>query len=47
MMRILVVDDEPSVRALLGTVFADEGYTVQTASDGCAALMLLATGHRT
>jgi len=36
--RILVVDDEPMVRDTLGQIFADEGYTVDTAVDGEDAL---------
>ena len=35
---ILVVDDEPPVRALLAAVFEDEGYEVRCAADGLAAL---------
>ena len=38
MKRILVVDDEPTLRDLLGDVLWDAGYTVLTASDGKAAL---------
>ncbi len=36
--RILVVDDEPMVRDTLGQVLADEGYVVDVAADGEAAL---------
>jgi len=35
---ILVVEDEASVRALLGLVLEDEGYRVETAANGCEAL---------
>lgn len=36
--RILVVDDEKMVRDTLGQVLADEGYVVDLAADGAAAL---------
>jgi|SRR5215203_4816909 len=36
--RILVVDDEPMVRALIARVLSDEGYEVVAVADGCAAL---------
>ena len=36
--RILVVDDEPMVRDTLRQVLADEGYTVDVATDGADAL---------
>jgi DNA-binding response OmpR family regulator len=36
--RILVVDDEPMVRQTLAQVLADEGYVVDVADDGTAAL---------
>ena len=36
--RILVVDDEPLVRQTLAQVLADEGYVVDVATDGTAAL---------
>ena len=38
MPTILVVDDEPEIRALLNDVFADRGYAVHAAVDGAAAL---------
>lgn len=37
---ILVVDDDPAVRALLRDFFAGEGYVAETAEDGLAALDL-------
>jgi DNA-binding response OmpR family regulator len=37
---VLVVDDEPSVRDFLAFVLADEGFRVETASDGDEALKL-------
>lgn len=36
--RILVVDDEPMVRALITRVLTDEGYAVVAVADGRAAL---------
>jgi two-component system, OmpR family, response regulator len=36
--KILLVDDDPSVRTMLKRVLADEGYHVQSATDGAAAL---------
>jgi CheY-like chemotaxis protein len=36
--RILVVDDEPMVRALIGRVLTDEGYEVVAVANGRAAL---------
>jgi CheY-like chemotaxis protein len=38
---IVVVDDEPGFCETIRDVLADEGYAVQTASDGRAALELL------
>ena len=42
-MRILVVDDEPSVRTALERALVPEGYEVDLAADGAAALDRLAT----
>ena len=36
--RILVVDDDPDVRLMVRTVLEAEGYAVDTADDGFAAL---------
>lgn len=36
--KVLVVEDDPSVRGLLETLLASEGYRVVTASDGIAGL---------
>ncbi len=44
MARILLVDDEPSIRALFGEVLALEQHEVTTAGDGNAALAALAHG---
>src|SRR5687768_9997633 len=40
--RILVVEDEPDIRALLCEVLAEEGYAVTTAANGAEALDTLA-----
>ena len=37
--RVLVVEDDPSVRGLLRTLLTAEGYDVVTASDGLAGLV--------
>ena len=36
--RVLVVDDDPEIREVLQDRLQALGYTVETASDGCAAL---------
>jgi DNA-binding response OmpR family regulator len=41
--KILVIDDEPMVRSAVNRVLSDEGYSIQLASDGAAALELLRT----
>jgi CheY-like chemotaxis protein len=40
--RILLVDDDPEARELLGEYLVDEGYSVETAPDGATALVKLA-----
>jgi CheY-like chemotaxis protein len=40
--NVLVVDDEPSIRALYQMAFAHSGYTVRAASSGEEALEFLA-----
>jgi DNA-binding response OmpR family regulator len=37
--RVLVVEDDPSVRGLLHTLLTAEGYDVSVASDGLAGLV--------
>lgn len=39
--KILVVDDEAVIRELMGDILQEEGYSVETASNGRAALELL------
>ena len=41
-MRALVVDDDPAVRKLLGSILSGDGYEVSHASDGEEALALAA-----
>ncbi|MBL8025924.1 MAG: response regulator [Fibrobacteres bacterium] len=41
MHRILIVDDEPSIKELLKEFLSGEGYTTETASDGIDALDIL------
>ena len=37
-VRVVVVEDDPSVRGLLQTLLVAEGYSVSTASDGLGGL---------
>jgi chemotaxis response regulator CheB len=39
--RILIVDDEPSVRDVMATVLMDAGFSVLTAADGHIALEII------
>jgi len=41
MARILVVDDEPSIRMLMRTILQSEGHTITTASNGREALEMV------
>jgi CheY-like chemotaxis protein len=43
MATILLVDDEPALRAMLAELFTDAGHTVVEAENGRAALALLPT----
>ncbi len=43
--QILVVDDEPNLRRVLGAQLARDGYEVHTAADGEEALAILAEHH--
>ena len=43
--RILVVEDDPSVRGLLETLLTAEGYQVSTASDGLGGLVKMANSR--
>jgi two-component system KDP operon response regulator KdpE len=42
-LRVLVIDDEPPIRRLLGMGFSTEGYETLEAADGKAGLALLAS----
>lgn len=37
-LSVLIVDDDPSIRSMLGFLFDDEGFTVREAADGLDAL---------
>jgi CheY-like chemotaxis protein len=43
-LRILVVDDSPAMRHLVGSILAEEGFEVVEAVDGASALGKLAIG---
>lgn len=43
--RILVVEDDDSVRAMISTALGDEGFEVLTARDGYHALRIVAAGR--
>jgi len=38
---LLVVDDDPDIRMMLCELFGREGYRVETATDGAAAILFL------
>ena len=42
MSKILIVDDEPSIRSTLGGILEDEGHTVSTAESGEEGIALVA-----
>jgi len=44
--RVLVVDDEPTVRMIITEILQDNGYTALEASDGAGALRLLESDTR-
>jgi PAS domain S-box-containing protein len=43
---VLVVDDEPSIRMLVGEVLAELGYTVLEAENGASGLQILQSGRQ-
>lgn len=45
MTRVLVIDDDPGIRRLISYALADEGYTVDEAAEGKAALELVSAQH--
>src|SRR4029079_19461823 len=44
MARVLIADDEESIRMVLGTALAQAGHDVQTVATGAAALAALTGG---
>ena len=38
MQRVLIVDDEPNIRRMVGALLAAEGYEVREAADGAAGV---------
>ena len=42
MPRILIAEDDPAIRSLLGDILSDEGYCVETAVDGRIAVDMVA-----
>ncbi len=44
-MKILIIDDERSIRNSLGEILTDEGYTVDTAESGAEGLRLAGATH--
>ena len=42
MTRVLIVDDEPSIRQMVATLLSLEGFEVETAADGREALQCVA-----
>ena len=40
-MKILIIDDERSIRNSLKEILGDEGYEVDVAEDGMAALSMV------
>lgn len=45
-VRVLVVEDDPDIQAALAELLQDEGYIVDTASNGRSALRYLENGYR-
>lgn len=45
MTKILVVDDEPEIRSLLGAVLQAKGFEVVTGADGAVALEQVQREH--
>lgn len=39
--RILIVDDDPSIRYMLGRILVDEGYEALAAGNGCDGLKIM------
>ena len=46
-IRVLIVDDEPATRSGLSRLLASEGYSVESAESGTAAMELVTAHPRT
>ncbi len=44
-MKILIIDDERSIRNSMGEILSDEGYIVETAEDGLSGYEAASKGH--
>ena len=44
-MKILIIDDERSIRNSMKEILSDEGYIVETAEDGAAGYEMASKGH--
>ncbi len=44
MTRVLIVDDDPALREMLGIILTSEGYEIERARDGTEAVACLASG---
>ncbi|GAC1655846.1 MAG: hypothetical protein NVS4B3_20930 [Gemmatimonadaceae bacterium] len=42
MSSVLIIDDEPNIRRMIGALLAGEGYDVRDAPDGAAGVALAA-----
>lgn len=45
MIRVLVIDDDPGIRRAIRYALSDEGYQIDEAQDGRAALAAIARRH--
>ena len=45
MPSVLIVDDEPNIRRMVGALLGAEGYDVRDAADGAAGVAALADGR--
>jgi len=45
MASVLLVDDEPNIRRMVGALLTSEGYEVRDAADGASGLAQAAAGE--